>query len=226
MKRTTHAAQLTRTRHSRRSIAAACSRAFGIAALSFAMFVPSVQAQEEAANGLRDIQIQSLPDRGIELRLIMRESAPEPLAFTIDSPARIVLDIPDTALEIGTRRQQVDLGPLDTVLMAEAGGRTRAVLNLSQLVEYETRVAGNAIIVTLAGGATGASTGATTFTSAPASSQIRRRPSISARKAAASSHCSRARNCPTTCCVASTCRTSQRPSPRSTRSALMMTFVS
>ncbi|MEM9323359.1 MAG: type IV pilus secretin PilQ [Pseudomonadota bacterium] len=171
MKRTTHAAQLTRTRHSWRSIAAACSRAFGIAALSFAMFVPSVQAQKEAANGLRDIQIQSLPDRGIELRLIMRESAPEPLAFTIDSPARIVLDIPDTALEIGTRRQQVDLGPLDTVLMAEAGGRTRAVLNLSQLVEYETRVAGNAIIVTLAGGATGASTGATTFTSAPSSSQ-------------------------------------------------------
>ncbi|MEL6198573.1 MAG: type IV pilus secretin PilQ [Pseudomonadota bacterium] len=171
MKRTTHAAQLTRTRRTWRGFAAACSRAFGIAALSFAMFVPSVQAQEEASNGLRDIQIQSLPDRGIELRLIMRESAPEPLTFTIDSPARIVLDIPDTALEIGTRRQQIDLGPLDTVLMAEAGGRTRAVLNLSQLVEYETRVAGNAIVVTLAGGATGASTGATTFTSAPSSSQ-------------------------------------------------------
>ncbi|MEL6448392.1 MAG: type IV pilus secretin PilQ [Pseudomonadota bacterium] len=171
MKRTTHAAQLTRTRRTWRGFAATCSRAFGIAALSFAMLVPSVQAQEEASNGLRDIQIQSLPDRGIELRLIMRESAPEPLTFTIDSPARIVLDIPDTALEIGTRRQQIDLGPLDTVLMAEAGGRTRAVLNLSQLVEYETRVAGNAIVVTLAGGATGASTGATTFTSAPSSSQ-------------------------------------------------------
>ncbi|MEO1319366.1 MAG: type IV pilus secretin PilQ [Pseudomonadota bacterium] len=171
MKRTTHAAQLTRTRRTWRGFAATCSRAFGIAALSFAMLVPSVQAQEEASNGLRDIQIQSLPDRGIELRLIMRESAPEPLTFTIDSPARIVLDIPDTALEMGTRRQQIDLGPLDTVLMAEAGGRTRAVLNLSQLVEYETRVAGNAIVVTLAGGATGASTGATTFTSAPSSSQ-------------------------------------------------------
>ncbi|MEM1440227.1 MAG: type IV pilus secretin PilQ [Pseudomonadota bacterium] len=171
MKRTTHAAQLTRTRRTWRGFAATCSRAFGIAALSFAMLVLSVQAQEEASNGLRDIQIQSLPDRGIELRLIMRESAPEPLTFTIDSPARIVLDIPDTALEIGTRRQQIDLGPLDTVLMAEAGGRTRAVLNLSQLVEYETRVAGNAIVVTLAGGATGASTGATTFTSAPSSSQ-------------------------------------------------------
>lgn len=171
MKRTTHAAQLTRTRRTWRGFAATCSRAFGIAALSFAMLVLSVQAQEEASNGLRDIQIQSLPDRGIELRLIMRESAPEPLTFTIDSPARIVLDIPDTALEMGTRRQQIDLGPLDTVLMAEAGGRTRAVLNLSQLVEYETRVAGNAIVVTLAGGATGASTGATTFTSAPSSSQ-------------------------------------------------------
>ena len=102
---------------------------------------------------------------------MLREAAPEPLSFTIDSPARIVLDIPDTALELGTRRQQVDLGPLDTVLMAEAGGRTRAVLNLSQLVDYETRVSGNTIIVTLAGGTTGSGAQVTTFASASQSGQ-------------------------------------------------------
>ena len=166
MKRTNLAADLTRTRRVWRSFAAACSRAFGIAAFGVALSVAPVQAQdEEAANGLRDIQIQSLPDRGIELRLVLREAAPEPLSFTIDNPARIVLDIPGTALEIGTRRQQVDLGPLDTVLMAEAGGRTRAVLNLSQLVSYETRVSGNTIYVTLSGGTAASSAQVTTFAS-------------------------------------------------------------
>ncbi len=166
MKRTNPAADPTRTRRTWRRIAAVCSRAFGIAAFGVALSVTPVQAQDdEAANGLRDIQIQSLPDRGVELRLVLREAAPEPLSFTIDNPARIVLDIPDTALEIGTRRQQVDLGPLDTVLMAEAGGRTRAVLNLSQLVNYETRVAGNAIVITLAGGSAASSAQVTTFAS-------------------------------------------------------------
>ena len=116
------------------------------------LFAAATAAAQEPTNGLQDIEIQSLPDRGVELRLIMRETAPEPLSFTIDNPARIVLDIPNSALNMSTRRQQVDLGPLDTVLMAEANGRTRAVLNLEAMVDYTTRVSGNTIYVTLAGG--------------------------------------------------------------------------
>ncbi|MGB5337452.1 MAG: type IV pilus secretin PilQ, partial [Woeseiaceae bacterium] len=42
--------------------------------------------------------------------------------------------------------------PLDTVLTAEANGRTRVVLNLDSMVEYETRRSGNTVIVTLGGG--------------------------------------------------------------------------
>ncbi|MEL7297464.1 MAG: AMIN domain-containing protein, partial [Pseudomonadota bacterium] len=84
---------------------------------------------QDPSNGLRDIQVQALPNRGVELRLVMSEAAPEPISFTIDNPARIVLDIPESKLQVGTRRQQVDLGPLDTIMMAEANGRTRAVLN-------------------------------------------------------------------------------------------------
>ncbi|MEL7298733.1 MAG: AMIN domain-containing protein, partial [Pseudomonadota bacterium] len=63
-------------------------------------------------------------------------------------------------LEVGTRRQQVDLGPLDTVMMAEANGRTRAVLNLQTMVDYNTSVSGNTIIVTLAGGSGAGATAA------------------------------------------------------------------
>ena len=115
---------------------------------------------QDPSNGLRDIQVQALPNRGVELRLVMSEAAPEPISFTIDNPARIVLDIPESKLEVGTRRQQVDLGPLDTVMMAEANGRTRAVLNLQSMVDYNTSVSGNTIIVTLAGGAGSGSTAA------------------------------------------------------------------
>ncbi|WP_156762906.1 type IV pilus secretin PilQ [Woeseia oceani] len=104
---------------------------------------------QEDGNQLQDIQVQSLPGQRVELRLIMRDAAPEPLAFTIEDPARIALDLPETALGMTSRRRNVNMGPLDTVLTAEAGGRTRVVLNLDQMVSYETRRSGNTIYVTL-----------------------------------------------------------------------------
>lgn len=110
----------------------------------------SVFAQE--GNRLQDIQVQSLPGQRVELKLILSGTAPEPLAFTIDDPARIALDLPETALGLTSRRRDVNLGPLDTVLTAEANGRTRVVLNLDSMVPYETRRSGNTIFVTLGSG--------------------------------------------------------------------------
>jgi len=101
---------------------------------------------------LQDIQVQSLPGNRVELKLIMSGTAPEPLAFTIDDPARIALDLADTTLGLTSRRRDVNMGPLDTVLTAEANGRTRVVLNLDTMVAYETRVSGNTVTITLGDG--------------------------------------------------------------------------
>ena len=113
--------------------------------LSFCGF--SAVAQE--GNRLQDIQVQSLPGQRIEIKLIMSGPAPEPLTFTIEEPARIALDLPETTLGLSSRRRDVNLGPLDTVLTAEANGRTRVVLNLDSMVSYDTRRSGNTIYVTL-----------------------------------------------------------------------------
>ncbi|MDJ0711225.1 MAG: type IV pilus secretin PilQ [Woeseiaceae bacterium] len=125
-------------------------------------------ATAQDGNSLQDIQVQSLPGDRVELKLVMSGTAPEPLAFTIDNPARIALDLADTTLGMTSRRRDVNLGPLDTVLTAEANGRTRVVLNLSTMVEYDTRRSGNTVIVTLGDG-DGYSAGSTQFASAPAS---------------------------------------------------------
>jgi len=114
----------------------------------------SANAQEP--NRLQDIQVQSLPGQRIEVKLILSGTAPEPLAFTIDDPARIALDLPNTTLGLSSRRRDVDLGPLDTVLTAEANGRTRVVLNLDGMVPYETRRSGNTIFLTLGAESAGA----------------------------------------------------------------------
>jgi type IV pilus assembly protein PilQ len=125
-------------------------------------------ASAQEGNRLQDIQVQSLPGDRVELRLIMSDTAPEPLDFTIEDPARIALDLPDTALGLTSRRRDVNMGPLDTVLTAEANGRTRVVLNLDTMVAYETRRSGNMVIVTLGDG-DDYSAGTTQFASAAAS---------------------------------------------------------
>jgi type IV pilus assembly protein PilQ len=108
-----------------------------------------MNANAQEGNRLQDIQVQSLPGQRVELKLILSGTAPEPLAFTIENPARIALDLPETSLGLSSRRRDVNLGPLDTVLAAEANGRTRVVLNLDSMVAYDTRRSGNTIIVTL-----------------------------------------------------------------------------
>jgi len=125
-------------------------------------------ASAQEGNRLQDIQVQSLPGDRVELKLIMSDTAPEPLDFTIENPARIALDLPNTALGLTSRRRDVNMGPLDTVLTAEANGRTRVVLNLDTMVAYETRRSGNTVTVTLGDG-DDYSAGTTQFASAPAS---------------------------------------------------------
>jgi type IV pilus assembly protein PilQ len=71
------------------------------------------------------------------------------MSFTIDNPARIALDLTDTTIGMDTRRQDVNQGPLATVLTAEASGRTRVVFNMNDMVPYDTRIVGDSIYVTL-----------------------------------------------------------------------------
>lgn len=121
---------------------------------------------QEASKQLQDIEVQSLPNQQIELRLILSGPAEEPLSFTIDNPARIALDLPDTSLGLTTRRRDINLGALDTVLTAEANGRTRVVLNLDSMTAYDTRAEGNSIIVTLGDARSTAGSAEPTFSSA------------------------------------------------------------
>ena len=138
-----------------------------LAQAALLLFVGATASAQEG-NRLQDIQVQSLPGQRVELKLIMSETAPEPLAFTIENPARIALDLPNTALGLTSRRRDVNLGPLDTILTAEANGRTRVVLNLGSMVEYKTVRSGNTVTITL-GDSDGYSAGSTQFASAASS---------------------------------------------------------
>jgi type IV pilus assembly protein PilQ len=119
-------------------------------------------------NTLQSIDVQALPGQQVQLRLHLSGPATEPLPFTIDKPARIAFDLPNTSLALPQRRIDVRSGGVDTVLAAEANGRTRVVVNVETLIPYTTKVDGNSILVTL-GAATTSAAAARTASMAPAS---------------------------------------------------------
>lgn len=125
-------------------------------------------ALAQAANRLESIQANALPGNQMQVTLRLSDAAPTPLTFTVDNPARISLDLPDTSVAMSSRRVDVKQGVLDTVNVAEAGGRTRVVLNVDNLVPYETEVRGNTIVVTLSPGGSARSPVASSMTASSA----------------------------------------------------------
>jgi len=124
------------------------------AAMMSAMALVALTAVSLAARAadpvqLQSIDVQTLSGQQVQLKLHMSGPAPEPLPFTIDKPARIAFDLPNTTLALASRRFDVRSGGVDTVLAAEANGRARLVVNVENLMPYTTKVDGNDIIVTL-----------------------------------------------------------------------------
>ncbi|MFT3906817.1 MAG: type IV pilus secretin PilQ [Steroidobacteraceae bacterium] len=120
-----------------------------IALACLLVLIAAQQARAADANQLQAIDVQTLAGKQVQLTLKLSGPAPQPLAFAIDKPARISLDLPDTALALASRRIDVGAGGIDTILAAEANGRARIVLNLESAQPYQTRVDGNNIVVTV-----------------------------------------------------------------------------
>jgi type IV pilus assembly protein PilQ len=144
-----------------------CRTVFGLGWILAAALATIPAHSQDAGRRLENIEVQTLPGRRLEIRLQLNQAAPEPMSFSIDDPARIAIDLPDTALALASRRQDVNQGPVSTILTAEANGRTRVVLNMNAMSPYETRVAGDSVYITI-GQAPGAAPAPAFAAAAPA----------------------------------------------------------
>ena len=105
-------------------------------------------------NTVSEINYSALPGDQVQIRISMDNPASEPGSFTIDSPARIAFDFPNTKINLPSRTQNIGIGSVRSISAVEAGGRSRVVINLSKLTSYNTFVDGNDVVVTLGGSAT------------------------------------------------------------------------
>ena len=104
-------------------------------------------ADDQGHNQLLSITSEKLAGDRVQLTLQLSGPAPTPLAFTVNQPARIALDLEDTRLSLKDHKTQVQAGAVNSVVAAEAGGRSRVVINLTSLVPYATKVDGNNVYV-------------------------------------------------------------------------------
>jgi type IV pilus assembly protein PilQ len=72
-----------------------------------------------------------------------------PAGFTVQTPPRIALDFAGVSSALSSGLVEVNQGNLRTVTVAEAGERTRVVLNLVRPSAYQTRIEGKALLVRL-----------------------------------------------------------------------------
>ncbi|MGI8739494.1 MAG: type IV pilus secretin PilQ [Gammaproteobacteria bacterium] len=106
-----------------------------------------------AGNTLESVSFASLTGEQIQLSLRFRSTPSKPSTFSIDNPARIALDFPDTTAQVNERSRDINIGVARSVHTVTANDRTRVVIELAKLVNYRTEVVGNEVLVTLGGGA-------------------------------------------------------------------------
>ena len=95
--------------------------------------------------------INSSQQAGSEvIRIELTEAlAALPAGFTVQAPPRIALDLPGVTNALGKSTVEINQGNLRSVSIAQAGERTRLVLNLKQPASYKAQIDGKVLVVTL-----------------------------------------------------------------------------
>jgi type IV pilus assembly protein PilQ len=122
--------------------------------LCISLFGNAYAADDENlfSNKIEKIDFSALSGGRVSIRIQMKEPLTNPPAgFTLNNPARIALDFPQTGNGLAKNNISSEQGALKSVSLAQAKDRTRMVLNLSRNVGYNTVLNGNDVIITLQG---------------------------------------------------------------------------
>ncbi len=100
-------------------------------------------------SAITEISFSSLAGDKVQIQLKLDGPAGEPKVFQTDNPARIALDFDGVSSALAKKMFAINQGAANTVYVVEASGRTRVIVNLSEIVPYETKIDGNNVYVVL-----------------------------------------------------------------------------
>lgn len=117
----------------------------GLQLTTVGLFIGVLSGLAQAAPTVTDIEFSSRPGSKFEVRVDFNETPPDLKSYTIEKPARIAIDFPNTTSSLERKRFSLPYGNATGVVVLESGDRTRMVVNLVKLVPYSTRVDGNSV---------------------------------------------------------------------------------
>ena len=117
----------------------------GLQLTTVGLFIGVLSGVTQAAPTVTDIEFSSRPGSKFEVRVDFNETPPDLKSYTIEKPARIAIDFPNTTSSLERKRFSLPYGNATGVVVLESGDRTRMVVNLVKLVPYSTRVDGNSV---------------------------------------------------------------------------------
>ena len=124
-------------------------KSFLLMLLTLSFFSLSTQLMAAA---LESVGYSSLPGEKAQIVLTFSGPIEEPSSFSIDEPARVVLDFAGVENELDKKTQQVNIGMTRSISTVEAGDRTRMVVNLVQKAPYVIEHHDNVVMITVEGG--------------------------------------------------------------------------
>ena len=118
-----------------------------LGALGLTLAVAPVFAWAQAA--IRSISAsQSSGAEVVRIELTQPLSA-VPGGFTVQAPPRIAIDLPGVTSDLPRPNVEINQGNVRSANVAQAGERTRLVLNLKQPANYTAQIEGNALLLVL-----------------------------------------------------------------------------
>ncbi|MFZ2301390.1 MAG: type IV pilus secretin PilQ [Gallionella sp.] len=109
------------------------------------------QAQADSQNSITALNTSASNGKTVIRVELAQPLANLPAGFTINTPPRIAFDFPNTSNGLGKSIQEFNEGDLRSANIVQAGNRTRLVVNLNQMLTYDTRIEGNSVLITLQG---------------------------------------------------------------------------
>ncbi len=100
---------------------------------------------------LDDIGFTSLPGNEFEITLDFSERPPEPQTYSLDNPARIVLDFPGVQSNLAQRRHELSYENAQNAVVVSDAERTRVVVNLNRMTGYSAAMEGDRVVLRVQG---------------------------------------------------------------------------
>lgn len=110
------------------------------------LFLP-LMVSKAFALSITDINFSSLSGDVTEVRLDFDGQPPEITGYTIEKPARIAIDLPNTQSALTSKRHDIGMGNTRSATLVSAKDRSRLVINLNRAVGYTTKISGNTLVL-------------------------------------------------------------------------------